>query len=181
MTDCVIFGRSPFVNQVDCVALAARFHTIAINQAPCRVNTLFSLWDAPPDPAPADQVFVHWESNHPGTKIATRGSHVPFLNGETRDGFPAVAWIAFSVSAVVNWCLIQGFERIYLVGVDHVDSDGQFKHWDASQSPKRSLLSCCHQDLKRFIAECSKYAEIYQTNPTVAPHWPIPFKSISSM
>lgn len=183
MKTLVIFGRSPFINTVDCAALAARFDTAAINQEPVPCKFLFSLFSDPQPLSQETQVFTHWEKPaHPGgQRIALRYAPVPFLHDETRDGFPCYAHVAFTASEVVNWALRQGYGRILLVGVDHVETDSQFVHWDGSVSPNDKLRPVLHRDLKSFIRECARRAAIYQTNPAVADDWNLPFLDLATL
>lgn len=178
----VVFGRSPFINEVDCAALAERFDTAAINREPVPCDYLFSLFDEP-QPLSAPQIFTHWEKPpHPlGFKIAIKASPEPFLNGETRSGFPCYAFQSFTASAVVNWAIRQGYERIILVGIDHVETDKQFTHWDGTTSANDHISELNHQALKSFIEFCSEYVEIFQTNPAVKNDWALPFMSIADL
>ena len=183
MKTLVLFGRSPFINQVDAAAIASHYETAAINQAPCRVDYLFSLFDDFPANDPSTIVFGHWQRDTPAgaTKLSLQPSREPLLTNESRGGFPLVGIFAFSATAALNWAILQGYERVYLVGIDHVESDTCFHHWDGSDSPNTRLQPCAHQDLKQFVYACAAHIEIYQTNPAVSDAWEIPFAAIDQL
>ena len=156
---------------------------MSINRQPVESDYLFSLFDKPTTFGKV-ATFVHWESNHGldnVTKIALKPSDIPLIEPIERDGFPCYGWKFFTVSAVCNWCIREGYTDVYLVGVDHDENEKQFTHFDDTISPNKTLHVSHHQGIKMFIYECAMHTNIYQTNPAVRDKWELPFVDIDTL
>lgn len=186
MKDLVIFGRSPFISQVDVPRLLERYTTLGFNKFGelYPVDYLFFFDDYYPLHK-AHQVFIpsYFAPGLNGERYTAIQQDTPIMNGDFPDKHPSRLFLAhkhYTVSLALNWALLAGFERIYLVGIDHVETDKQFIHHDGYDLPAE-LTPESHRALKQYVYECAKHAEIYQTNPAVAADWDLPYKDIKEL
>lgn len=182
--DLIIFGRSPFINEVDVDALLPYYATVGFNTFGQHypVDYLFfydRYYDSHPHCLP---IMPNW-IDKPGVKIIPRASDRPVFPERYQDKTLVVGFKYFTVSIAVNWAILKGFRTIYLVGVDHNEEDRQFKRFDGDRT--RTPTDLCpeaHQRVKRFIEACARVAkaQIYQCNPN-AKGWSLPHKSIEEL
>lgn len=187
--ELIIFGSSPFIDEVDVPALIARYDTLGINHFAddFAVKYSFCLMQYLAPSFPSTQVFVHWQKELPegvegAIRIAAKPSLEPFVGDETIDGYPQMAWIGFTFGTALNWALREGYEKIYLIGIDHREDETNFETFHGKSDGRvRNILPAHHRVVKQFAVTCSQYAEIYQCNPNVKDDWQIPFKPISEL
>lgn len=185
--ELVIFGRSPFINAVDVPRIISRYTTVGFNHfgQSFKPNYLF-LFDRWYDPGLAEHIFYPsyfppplittpiqvWESYLP-----TR-SDSPLFSFSKRHNCIELGFRYFSPSAAISFAHAKGFKKIYLVGVDHVESDVKFDHFDGINS-ESSLTVKAHKAFKQFCYKSK--IPIFQTNPAVSKDWDIPFTDIESL
>jgi hypothetical protein len=177
--ELVIFGRSPFIAQADVPALIKRYTTIGFNHfgRQYRPDYLF-MFDAYYAGYIPTVVFTphHFPQRH-GMKYVPVPSNEPLLNQPHDPRGIRLAHKYFTVSIALNWALTQGFKKIYLVGIDHVETDRQFRHHDGNDLPS-TLTPKAHKALKDYVYRCAEHADIYQCNPAVAPDWQLKYKDV---
>lgn len=192
MREVIIFGRSPFINSVNVDALLARYKTIGLNSfgQVYPVDYLFAF-DVyyPPSSHRAGELFCpHWLLNGPGTGIVPKAGKPLFDKGyqsvvPNGPMFLMLGLAYFTASLAVNWAVLEGFKKIYLVGIDHVETDTGFHHFDngAEEAGLTHFTPESHRALKKFVTQCARAAEIYQCNPAVRDDWDLPYKDIAEL
>lgn len=181
MDRLVIFGRSPFINEIDVEAILRANPSAGINGFCKRYSTdyLFAF-DGPIGAHKARIQFCpHWIEVEGVEKLSIRHGG-PLLTKEYQDGVLCVGFRYYTASMAVNWAALQGFKEIYLVGIDHIESQRDFDHFDQVDDPAE-LTPETHQGLKSFIADCLPLSKIYQTNPAVADDWPLEYKDVTTL
>lgn len=182
-SELVIFGRSPFLNTVDTAKLLSKYTTIGFNQFGRLFEPdflfFFDQWYGGFIGNPV-VYFPHWFKQGKGIKYMPKPSDKPLLSGSKQDGMIVLGHKYFTVSIALNWAILQGFKRIYLVGIDHIESDEKFEHNDGTGCQSRLTVKA-HQGLKRFVYACAEHVEIYQTNPAVKGDWELPFIDIEEL
>lgn len=180
--ELVIFGRSPFVDTVDIPNLCQNYTTLGFNQfgRHHKVDYLF-FFDAYyyGYKAGAAVYMPNWFEQKSGIKYIRKPSVKPIF-GQQQDGMPVLGHKYFTVSLALNWALLQGFEKIYLVGIDHVETDTAFVHHDGDDCPS-NLTPDAHGRLKDYVYACAEHAEIYQCNPAVADDWKLPYRDVKTL
>jgi hypothetical protein len=88
----------------------------------------------------------------------------------------------FTSSIALNIAFLNQFTKTYLVGIDHVESDVSFQHFDSEPADPNIVLNpSIHQAFKQWVGRASQYMAIYQTNSAVKDDWPLPFIPIESL
>lgn len=194
----ILFGNSPFLHQVDIERLLPRYATVGFNgfgqHYPVDALFVFDRWF---DTGLAKSCFhpVHIPAGATcrgrTTAFTHRASPKPFLPNDQKRfaqqkhlrtaSFPILAFKYFTPSIALNWLLLQGcFQRVYLVGIDNVETDTRFQHHDGAVCNSQ-LTPKAHQAFKQYVYECAKHIEIYQCNPAVADSWKLPFKDVEAL
>lgn len=187
MKTLILFGRSPFINEVDVPRILEAGHDTAgcnnfAAQFPVTTSWCLDRYIAPM--SDKTQVFVRSrrEAPPPPGAIAIRPCSVPepFLDDQRDNlGNQMLAWARFTPGAILNWAILQGYEAVYLVGVDHYPTDTRFEHYDGIDNEfGQNILPEMHERFRAYVMECSKHIKIYQTNPGVMRWWAIPYKGL---
>lgn len=182
--ELTVFGRSPFIDQVDVPRLLQKRASLGFNHfgKMYQVDYLF-FYDQYFDGHKPAKVFTpFWfpEDKQGDVLFAPKPSERPLRKLDYQDGAIMLGYKYFTVSSAVNWAVLAGYQDIYLVGVDHSGS-GTMKHFDGIET-NQQILPEAHQRLKRFIRSCSRDdVKIYQTNPAVRDDWELPFKPIEEL
>lgn len=189
--ECIIFGSSPFINTLDIPALCADYYTIGINKFPVhhRVDCAIQYDEPIHYPVLPPEIWApfHWRpderSEFDNVYVVLTGEEHPVYGKKLNiHGARHVAMRYFTASIAANIAIWKGLDAIYLVGVDHKESDTHFDHF-YPEDPNPDVMFCreAHQALKQFILECSHFTPIFQTNPEVAHEWPVPYKDINEL
>ncbi len=181
----VVFGRSPFINELDIHAIMDDYPSIGHNHFGQHydVDWLF-FYDRWYDHGEHKKIFYpYWfAGNHPRPenswqyqpKKSPKPIDLYHQEGIEHNG-PVLGFRYFSPSISINWAMTWGgFDTIYLVGIDNVETDKQFTHHDGQDMPS-CLTPQAHQAFKQFVYECAKQVTIYQCNPAVKDSWELPF------
>lgn len=179
--ECVLFGRSPFIHQVEVDRI--NITKIGLNHfgKTYRVDHLF-FFDAYFDgyKTPCEVHFPHtFPPQHEGHRVVCRPNDRPIL-GQLQDGFPVYGHKYYTASLAINWAILAGYTKLYLVGIDHVVTDTSFCHFDG-HDVKSELTPESHQRFKKYVYNAKKYINIYQCNPEVAPYWDLPYKDVKDL
>jgi hypothetical protein len=183
-SELILFGRSPFIDKVDVPRLIEKYTTIGLNRFAQHypVDHVFMFDRYFPHPLTGSAFFPHW-FDYPmqdGQKFHSKASASPILTGEKKNDIPVLGYKYFTCSLALNWALLQGFTEIYLVGIDHVESDVKFVHHDGDVADSKLSIKA-HQALKEYFYSATKHANIYQTNPDVRNDWKLPFVDINQL
>lgn len=182
LSQAIVFGRSPFINEVDVPRLLKRYPTIGLNhfgqQYP--VDYLFSF-DGPILPNKSAGHFAPYYYSGAGvTPYSPKCSDGPILEYKAENNALCLGFKYFTVSCAINWALLAAFSTIYLIGVDHVESDTTLQNNDGTVS-EAIITPDAHRGLKQFIYHCAAHARIYQCNPAVRDGWELPYKDLSEL
>jgi len=175
--DLVLFGRSPLISQVDVVEIASRYKTVGLNYfgQSIAVDYLFyfDLFIEGYKGNPELFIPAWFPAKHPGTRYRTKMSAEP-LAYKSDTGL-VLGHKYFTASLAISWAIMQGFNCIYLVGIDHLETGRSFQHFDKIDRP--SILSeKAHEGFKNFVYNANKAIPIFQTNPDAKKYWDLPFK-----
>lgn len=169
MKDCLIIGRSPFVNQVKWNKIDfSKYFVICINYPvpDIPVDIVIARDDTPnPVLAPATK-FISPKTNYHFTEKATENNDIEFC--------------CYTSSSAVYLASKMGFKRVFLIGIDHVEDDKPFVHYDGIVN-KGVATSFSNRLCKNYICQYKSKMSIYQTNPQVSNQWDIPYKSIKTL
>jgi len=185
----IIFGRSPFIDKVDVHGLIERFDTIGFNffGQHYPVDYLFFFDRYFDGFLPGCEVFFpHWfNPKHKGNRFSPKLSDLPVLTGDIKEhndqpSTPVYGYKYYTPSIALNWAILQGYQKAYLVGIDNVETDTIFKHHDGNDLPA-NLTPKSHQGFKQYVYNCTPYIKIYQTNPAVKKQWDLPFIGLEAL
>ncbi len=183
--EVILFGNSPFINTIDVPAMAGRF-TIGFNgfglHYPVDAVFCFDRWFQP------GQASIIWHPAHvapdPGCANARayhyKASGVPLVPASLASGKPLFSFKYFTPSIALNWAILAGFKRVYLVGIDHNEDDAKFQHHDGAGC-QSELTPASHRGFKKYVAACQRHIEVYQTNPAVKHAWALPFFDVERL
>lgn len=164
MKECLIIGRSPFINKVDWEKIDwGRFFVICIN---------YPVPDIPVDVVIAKDDYVK-PILAPATKFISPNTGYKFTSEPKNEN--DIGFVCYSSTSAVYYAVKQGFKKIYLIGVDHKEDDKPFIHYDGVLN-NRIASSKAQKEAKNYIYKFN--ASIYQTNPQVKDEWLIPYKNI---
>lgn len=182
MKSVLLFGRSPFINQVNIPALL-HHKTAGINHIAAEHNMDYGFYyDAPPPKrlgARTAWVAPVWFDNA-DIKVQPTPSSLPVLSKIEREGAQVVGFELFTVTLAVNWLILQGFKQIYLIGIDHVEQAGPMLEHTGNYTAADITIEA-HQRCKRFIERCQAGATIYQCNPAVKDGWALPYQDLMEL
>lgn len=158
MKDLIIFGRSPFINELDLTKIDYdRFDVLCINyQIPnIKVHYVVSA-DAWVKPVLAPK--TEWISENTGWEFKKTDRIIQ------EEG--CLSWRIYSSSLAVNFAILRGYKKIYLAGVDLIEDDKPFNHYDGILNKKPASANGCQQE-KKYIKELAEHfkVNIYQVNP----------------
>ncbi len=180
--ELIIFGCSPFINQVDIPPLLERYDTIGINNFAryYPVDVVFSFDDRIPGHRALHAFVPNYLAKDGEIPYIPVSSDSPLQGWQREKGVVKLGFKHFTVSLAVNWALLKGYKKIYLIGVDHVETVTSFTDFDGTYHPAE-LTQDAHRGLKQFIYRCAEQCEIYQCNPAVRDFWELPFKDVSDL
>ena len=164
MKECLIIGRSPFVNKVDWHKIDFnRFFVICINY--------------PVPDIPVDVVIAKDEVVNPVLAPATL-----FISPNTGYNFcynpvnpKDIGFLNYTSTSAVWYANKKGLKS-YLIGIDHKEDNKPFIHYDGIINNNIATVQS-QKEVKDYI---SKY-NVYQTNPTVKDEWDLPYVDIKSL
>jgi hypothetical protein len=134
------------------------------------------------------EIWVPWQWTESQRALGTKGyviaSHDEPICAKqyNQAGYLHVGMRYFCASMAVNIALLQGHTAIYLIGIDHVETNQRFEHYDINdQDSDVCFTAASHRGIKDFIAQCNQHVPVYQCNPVVANDWPVPYKNIEEL
>lgn len=186
MRRLVIFGRSPFVNRINVQRIIDNNVTCGLNNFAESYEVHYNFcWKEFLMPMSLQtNVFYHFEEdeNRLGEKYKPIASREPLLEMKIQDGIIHLAKANFIASVALNWGILLEYDEICLVGIDHVESDKSFMHFDGKYDEYGNTMTPeMHKEFKQYVYECAKHVRIYQTNPAVKDDWNLPYKDIGEL
>lgn len=178
----LVFGRSPFINQVDIQRLK-HHKTAGINHISVVHNMTYGFYYDAEIPKPAGcktKLIAPVWFNNADIKVQPVPSSIPVLSKINRDGGQVVGFELFTVTLAVNWLILQGFKNIYLIGIDHIEQAGPMQEYTGDYTAADITIEA-HQRCKRFLERCQSGAKIYQCNPAVKDSWNLPYQDLEGL
>lgn len=164
MNECLIIGRSPFVNEVNWSKIDFnRFLVICIN---------YPVPDIPVDIVIAKDEWVK-PVLAPATQFISPNTGYNFTSNPIKEN--DIGFFMYTSTSAV-WLANRKGLKSYLIGVDHKEDDKPFLHYDGIQNKNIATIES-QKEVKKYI---SQY-DVYQTNPTVKNEWGVPFIDIKSL
>ncbi len=156
MKELIIFGRSPYINELNLSKIDYdRFDVCCINYPipDIRVHYVVSAdkW-VMPVLAPKTE----WISQNTGWEFKKTENVIRQEN--------KLSWRYYSSSLAVNFGVLKGYKTIYLGGVDLIEDNKPFNHYDGIVNKRKVDASSCVAE-KEYIKELAKNINIYQLNP----------------
>lgn len=157
--EIIIFGRSPFINKLHFDNLDyKRFDICCINKPIKQLKRIDYLVSADEWVKPDIPDGCEWISVNNGWELV-KGSAI--IQQEKK-----LSWKHYSSDLAVNFAIMRGYKHIYLAGVDMVEDDKPFEHYDGVINTKKESAGGCRDEkfLIRYLGE--KFGVLlYQTNP----------------
>lgn len=159
-SELIIFGRSPFINKINFDKIDYdRFDICCINGSPPMLKRIDYVVSADDFCIPYVRPESEWVSVHSGWKLIKHEARIIQQEKE-------LSWKHLSSDLAVNFALLRGYKTIYLAGIDLVEDNKPFYHWDGVMN-KRPQSAAGARDEKEFIKLLGRRfgANIYQLNP----------------
>lgn len=158
--EIIIFGRSPFINKLHLDKIDYnRFDICCINKIIPelkKVNYLVSAdeWVKPEIPDGCEWISVN------------NGWDIIKTNGATIQQEGKLSWKHYSSDLAVNFAIMRGYKHIYLAGIDLIEDDKPFEHYDGVVNVKIESAGGCKDEKFLIRSLGNKYGVmLYQLNP----------------
>lgn len=158
MKELIIFGRSPFINDLKLENIDYnRFDVCCINYPikNIKVHYVVSADDwVMPKLAPKTE----WISQNTGYNLVK--------TDEIIQEQKKLSWRLFSSSLAVNFAISRGYKTIYLAGVDLIEDNKPFVHYDGIINEKPARIETVQKE-KDYIKKLAQVynVDIFQLNP----------------
>ena len=164
--DCLIIGRSPFVNQVKWNKVKwNRYFVMCINY--------------PVPDIPVDIVIARDDTPNPvlapATKFISPKTGYKFVHNVNKPD--QIEFCCYTSSSAVFLAHNLGFKRAYLIGIDHNEDNKPFIHYDGVVN-KGVALADANKACKKYICSFKDKMSLYQTNPN-AKGWDLQYVDVS--
>lgn len=164
MNECLVIGRSPFVNEVQWSKIDFnRFTVICVN---------YPVPDIPVDIVIAKDEWVK-PILAPQTKFISPNTGYNFTRHPIKEN--DIGFLDYTSTSAV-WLANKLGLKSYLIGIDHKEDNKPFLHYDGIQNYNIATIES-QKEVKNYI---SKF-DVYQTNPTVKNEWGVPYIDIKSL
>lgn len=163
MKELIIFGRSPFINRLNCDAIDYdRFDICCINGSLPQLKRIDYVVSADDFCKPYIREGAEWISVNNGWKLIKTEARIIQEDVPIR----RLSWKHLSSDLAVNFAIMRGYRTIYLAGIDLVEDGKPFYHWDGVMNKKPQSAEGA-RDEKEFIKLLGRRfgANIYQLNP----------------
>jgi len=160
-----LIGRSPFLNSVDLKRI--KYKKAYINQNLPDADYVISF----------DNLFKPNEVKCP--YIAPCNEYKIQKNEPNFDKNKKnlLGYCHFSASIGINYAYLNGFENVFLVGIDHNESEDRFLRFDNTTS--NPIERDLHKRFKEFVYKFKGKMNIYQTNPDT--NWDLDYIDIREL
>lgn len=158
MKDLIIFGRSPFINKVPLEKINYDLFDVCCINYPIPNIKVHYVVSADDTVKPILAPKTEWVSKHTGWNIIKTEKIIQEIG--------TLSWRIYSSSLAVNFAILRGYKNIYLCGVDLIEDDKPFTHYDGILNKRPARASGCREE-KEYIIELGKKfgVNLYQMNP----------------
>lgn len=169
MRDLIIFGRSPFINQLKLENIDYnKFDVCCINYPIPNIKVHY-LCSADVNVKPMVAPRTEWISSNTGWDLHK-------TEDEIIQEIGVLSWCIYSSSLAVNFGISRGYKTIYLGGVDLIENDLPFEHYDGIKNIRPARASGVKKEKEYIKKLAEKFdVKIYQLNPET--NW-LEFKDI---
>lgn len=165
MKNMVLIGRSPFLNQVDLKRI--KYQKAYINQNLPDADYVVSFDNL----FKPDEVKCAYIAPNNGFKIQ---KSEPNFDKSKKN---LLGYCHFSASIGINYAYLNDFQNVYLIGVDHNESEDRFLRFDNTTS--NPIEKDLHKRFKEFVYKFKGKMNIIQTNPNT--DWELDYADISEI
>lgn len=158
MKELLIFGRSPFINELNLEQIDYdRFDVLCINYPipDIRVKYVVAA-DHWVEPVLAKK--TEFVSKNTGWELIKTEDY-RIITKEKQ-----LTWAYFSSSLAVNFAILRGYKTAYLGGVDLIENNKPFEHYDGVINKNTSSMDALRGE-KEYIKRLGKQIDLYQLNP----------------
>ena len=158
MKELLIFGRSPFINELNLDKIDYnRFDVCCINYPIPNINVHY-LVSADREVKPILAPKTEWISSNTGWSLKKTDRIIQEQG--------VLSWCIYSSSLAVNFAITRGYKTMYLGGIDLFDDGKPFEHYDGIINKKPARISGTQKE-KEYIKELAEKfnVKIYQLNP----------------
>lgn len=157
MKELLLFGRSPFINTLNLKNIDYnRFDVCCINYPIPNIKVHYVV-SADPWTKPILAPKTEWVSQNTGWEFVKTDDIVQEKG--------RLSWRIFSSSLAVNFAILRGYKTIYIAGVDLMEDDKPFIHYDGIVNTRKATISGCIQEKEYIKKLAEKYnVKLYQLN-----------------
>lgn len=158
MKDLLIFGRSPFINELKLENIDYdRFDVCCINYPIPNIRVHY-LVSADKEVKPILAPKTEWISLNTGWCLKKTDRIIQEIG--------VLSWCIYSSSLAVNFAISRGYKTMFLGGIDLFDDNKPFKHYDGVINKKSATTHGVTEEKKFIKRLAEKYnVNIYQLNP----------------
>ena len=158
MKELIIFGRSPFINELNLKKIDySRYDVCCINYPIPNVKVKY-LVSADPWVKPTLAPLTEWVSANTGWELV-KGAEI--VQEEKK-----LSWRYYSSSLAVNFGILRGYKTIYLGGIDLIENNQPFVHYDGVINTKPASANSMVKEKAYIIEMAEQYGvKLYQLNP----------------
>lgn len=160
MKDLIIFGRSLFINRLDITKIDYdKFDVCCINSIIPNVKAKY-LVSADKEVNPLIPDNVEWCSVNNGWELVKTND---IIQEEGK-----LSWRHYSSDLAVNFAILRGYKTLYLAGIDLMENDTPFQHYDGIVNVKTECGWGMKDEQKLIKYFGDKFnVKIYNLNPNV--------------
>ena len=181
MKDLIIFGGSPFINEVNLKRIDInRFDIMAINRPPLNIPVHYLVAH--------DTDFRACHTQEEVKNVFNKGLNPVFIAPKTEFFHETTGWswkydyishnieekclgfCLYTCSSALNLAYLKGYKNVYFIGVDLVEDNKPFTHWHGVTNIL-NVPTTCAKKAKEYLYRYKKWLNIYQTNPNVISEW----------
>ena len=158
MKDLIIFGRSPFINKLKLKNIDYnKFDVCCINYPIPNIRVHYVV-SADEWVKPVLAPKTEWISKNNGWEI--------IKSEEIIQEEKKLSWRIYSSSLAVNFAILRGYKTIYLGGVDLIDDNKPFEHYDGIINNKPASIEGTQKEKEYIKFLATKYGvNLFQLNP----------------
>ena len=156
MKELIIFGRSPFINELKLENIDYNKYDVCCINYPIPYIKVKYVVSADKSVIPVLAPKTEWVSLNTGWEFKKTDRIIRQKN--------KLSWRYYSSSLAVNFGILRGYKTIYLGGVDLFDDNKPFIHYDGVENLKPATIDATSNE-KLYIKELAKDIKIYQLNP----------------
>lgn len=165
----IIFGRSPFINEIkeDIPRLIEKYHTIGINQFYQSFNVEYTAFADLLKPCNLPKITSklimstfaspYWQDYENKEVFEIMHNRFEFSDVPFR-----LNYFFHTPSFALNWAYLKGFKRVIMGGIDLIQNTGHFDNPNFVPDWSDDNIKLAKEHLETV---CTKYLDLYTLNP----------------